>query len=69
MAQLGVDIMRISPQSAHTAEIAALFKRALLYPGEVVSVAVQLDGLAAGETCNGYWHGAAGIERVPAHSP
>ena len=25
-----------------------------------------LDRLAAAETCNGYWHGAAGFERVPA---
>jgi collagenase-like PrtC family protease len=68
MARLGVDIVRISPQSAHIAEIAALFKRVLLNPGEVVAVAAQLDGLTAGETCNGFWHGAAGIERVPAQT-
>jgi len=67
MARLGVDIVRISPQSAHITEIAARFKRVLLNPGEVVTVAAQLDALTAGETCNGYWHGAAGIERVPAH--
>jgi len=68
MARLGVDIARISPQSGHIAEIAALVKRVLLDPGEVVTVAAQLDGLTAGETCNGYWHGTAGIERVLAHS-
>jgi len=67
MARLGVDIVRISPQSEHIAEIAALVKRVLLYPGEVVTVAAQLEWLTAGETCNGFWHGAAGIERVPAH--
>lgn len=69
MARLGVDIVRISPQSAHIAEIAALVKRMLLNSGEVVTVAAQLDGLTAGDTCNGFWHGAAGIERVLAHSP
>jgi collagenase-like PrtC family protease len=69
MARLGVDIVRISPQSAHIAEIAARFKRVLLNPGEVVTVAAQLDGLTAGETCNGYWHGAAGIERVLVNPP
>ena len=67
MARLGVDIARISPQSGHIAEIAALVKRVLLDPGEVVTVAAQLDGLAAEGTCNGYWHGAAGIEQVLAH--
>ena len=66
MARLGVDIVRISPQSAHIAEIAALLKRVLLNPGEVVAVAAQLEGLTAAETCNGFWHGAAGIEREPA---
>ena len=69
MARLGVDIVRISPQSAHTAEIAGLIKRVLLEPGEVMTVAAQLEGLTAAETCNGFWHGAAGIERVLANSP
>jgi hypothetical protein len=39
----------------------------LLNPGEVATIAAQLDGLTAGETCNGYWHGAAGIEQVHTH--
>ncbi len=69
MARLGVDIVRVSPQSAHITEIAALLKRVLLNPGEVVTVAEQIEALTAGETCNGFWHGAAGIEQVPAHSP
>lgn len=68
MARLGVDIVRVSPQSAHIAEIAALVKRVLLDPGEIGTVAVQLDGLTAAETCNGFWHGTAGMERVPAQT-
>lgn len=64
MARLGVDLVRISPQTGHITEIAALFKRALLDPGEVEAVAAQLDMLAAEGTCNGYWHGASGIEQV-----
>ena len=68
MAWLGVDIVRISPQSAHIAEIAALVKRVLLDPAEVVTVAAQLNALTAGGTCNGFWHGSAGIEQVLAHS-
>ena len=68
MARLGVDIARMSPQPAHTAEIAALLKRALLDPEAAAEVAVQLDRMAAAETCNGYWHGVPGFERVPALS-
>lgn len=66
MARLGVDIARMSPQAAHTVEIAALLKRALLHPGAAMEAAAELDRLAATDTCDGYWHGAAGIERVAA---
>lgn len=67
MERLGVDIVRISPQPAHMAEIARLFKRVLQNPGEAVTVAAQLDGLTPEETCNGFWHDSSGIERVHAH--
>jgi collagenase-like PrtC family protease len=66
MARLGVDIVRISPRPAGMREIAALLKRALQDPGEAAEVAARLDGFAGAETCNGFWHGAAGIKRVPA---
>lgn len=66
MARLGADIVRIGPRSASIAWTAALVKRALRDPGEVAEVAGRLDALAEAETCNGFWHGAAGIERVPA---
>ena len=65
MARLGVNVARISPRSAHIAEIAGLIKHVLRNPGDAVTVAAQLDGLTAEGTCNGFWHGAAGIERVP----
>jgi len=64
MAQLGVNVVRISPQSAHVVEITELFKRVLRNPGEAATVAAQLDGLASEETCNGFWHDSAGIERI-----
>ena len=66
MAQLGVDTVRISPRPAAIGEIAGLLKRALRDPGEAAEVAARLDGLAGAETCNGYWHGTHGIERVSA---
>lgn len=66
MARLGVDIVRISPQTAGIGEIAASLKCALRDPGEAAEVAARLDKLAGAETCNGFWHGAPGIERLPA---
>lgn len=68
MERLGVDIVRIGPQSARINEIAGLFKRVLRNPGEAQAVAAQLDELTPEETCNGFWHGSAGIERVPAQA-
>jgi collagenase-like PrtC family protease len=64
MAQLGVNVVRISPQSAHVAEIAELFKRVLRNPGEAATDAAQLERLTSEETCNGFWHDSAGIERI-----
>ena len=66
MARLGVAVARMSPQAAHTTEIAALLKLALRGPDDAPEIAAQLDRLAAGNTCNGYWHGAAGFERASA---
>lgn len=66
MASLGVDIVRISPESPRVPEIAALVKRALLDSGEAAAVAARLDALSGAGTCNGFWYGAPGIDRVPA---
>ena len=66
MARLGVDVIRLSPRSQGMAEIAALFRRVAQQPGEAAAAAAQLNAVAPGDTCNGYWHGAPGIERVDA---
>lgn len=67
MERLGVDIARIVPPSAHVAEVVGLFEHALRNPGDSVTVSAQLDELTQDEACNGFWHGVAGNERVPAH--
>jgi collagenase-like PrtC family protease len=58
---LGVDILRISPQSQHMEQIIALFDQSLrdaLVPAEA---AAQLNALMPVGPCNGYWHGEAGM--------
>ncbi len=62
LVALGVDAVRISPQSEHTAEIICCFR-------DVIEKRVTpVDGLAAvrrfmnGEPCNGYWYGLPGMD-------
>ena len=61
------ELLRISPQGAHTAEVLALFRRAL--DGELAPAAALAAGapLMVADACNGFWHGRAGAEHhVPA---
>lgn len=66
LAGLGVDVLRISPQSRHTPEIIEVFRQCLngaLLPGDVLPV---LERMAPGALCDGYWHGRPGLEQ-PRH--
>lgn len=62
----GAEVLRISPQGAHTRQIIELF-RAALDDGRSPA-----DALAASrewmveEPCNGFWHGRAGVEQYVA---
>ena len=66
LAQAGVDVLRISPQSAHTLEIAALFRQCLERPVDTAAAARQIESLMPARACNGYWHGKPGLEQVVA---
>ena len=63
MAALGVDVLRISPQSQGTLAVLAAFdalrRGAPPQPGSLAS-------LTAGQACNGLWHGKAGLEQEAA---
>ena len=61
---MGVDVLRLSPQSRHMAEVVRLFDA--VRRGELAPAAGQqgLRDLLPGEPCNGYWHGKAGLEQV-----
>ena len=62
METLGVDVMRLSPQSHHMAKVVEAF--AAVRDGEITASEGQLRvaRVAAGETCNGYWYGEAGMD-------
>ncbi len=57
LAAAGVDVLRLSPQAEHMAEVVAAFRTALDGGhGEPAALA----GLTAGAPSNGYWYGGAG---------
>jgi collagenase-like PrtC family protease len=61
MRRLGIDVVRISPQSERTDEVIALFDQALTGVLEPAEAGQQLDALMPTGPCDGYWHGAAGM--------
>ena len=56
---LGVDVVRVSPQSMHMPAIIGAFRQLCdRLP------AAPLDALRPAAPCNGYWHGVPGVEYV-----
>lgn len=63
MRQLGVDVVRTSPQPAYTGEVVAAFRAAL---DGIMSAAEAQAALAPclfDAPCDGYWHGRPGLEQ------
>ncbi|MGI9135199.1 MAG: ubiquinone anaerobic biosynthesis protein UbiV, partial [Rhodoferax sp.] len=64
MRALGVNVVRLSPQSQHMAEVVALYRQTLagsLSPGEALA---RMQPLMPAQGCNGYWHGQPGLDQV-----
>jgi collagenase-like PrtC family protease len=61
---LGIDVLRITPQAEHTAEVVAAFHRARSKPG-APPAADALDAYMPAGRCNGYWHGEPGMALRP----
>jgi O2-independent ubiquinone biosynthesis protein UbiV len=65
---LGVDVMRISPQSSGTMEVIEVYD--LLRKGRIGTKEARgrIDALLQGPAANGYWHGKPGMERHAAEA-
>ncbi|MES2012913.1 MAG: U32 family peptidase [Pseudomonadota bacterium] len=63
MQQIGVDIVRISPQPEHTGEVVAAFSKAIAHVASASEVKVTLAPYLFDAPCDGYWHGRSGIEQ------
>jgi len=64
MQDLGVDVVRLSPQSQNMAEIIAVFDAARQRTLDPHDALARLQPLMPAEGCNGYWHGQPGLDQV-----
>ncbi len=62
MAQMQVDVLRLSPQAKGMAEVVEVFDAARM--GRKISDST-VSWQANSEWCNGYWYGEAGMVRLP----
>lgn len=69
MQQIGVDIVRISPQPEHTAEVVAAFSAAIAHVASASEAKAKLAPYLFDAPCDGYWHGRSGIEQSMETSP
>ncbi len=66
MRDLGVDILRISPQSQHTVALLGVFRRHIDGTLDAEAARSEMVDLGLAEPCNGFWHGKAGLEQIAA---
>ena len=64
MRSMGVDVVRLSPQARHMAEVIALFDAARMKTLAPADAMARLQPLMPGQGCNGYWHGRPGLEQT-----
>lgn len=64
MRALGVDVVRLSPQSQNMTEIVAIFDAARHRTFKPEDALARMQPLMPAEGCNGYWHGQPGLDQV-----
>lgn len=63
MRQLGVDVLRISPQAEHTEQVIKTFRSVIDGAMSTVEAKTALAPCLFDAPCDGYWHGRSGIEQ------
>ena len=64
MRSLGVDVVRLSPQSQNMADVVAVFDAGRKHTLSPQHALARLQPLMPFEGCNGYWHGQPGLDQV-----
>lgn len=62
MRALGVDVVRLSPQSKHMGQIIGAFDVVRRDPAQAAATARMMAPLLPAAACNGYWYGKPGME-------
>ena len=68
MEALGVDVVRISPQSQHTGAVVTQYRDVLHAKTTPVQALQQMAALMPDEPCNGFWYGQPGQDWVQSQS-
>ena len=66
LRELGIDILRISPQSQHTPALLEVFRARLDGTLDASAARTQMAGLGLAEPCNGFWYGKPGLDQIAA---
>lgn len=66
MRAMGVDVVRLSPQSTNMPAILALVRAAVDGAISPAEAAARMAPLMPAEACDGFWHGRPGLERCAA---
>ena len=61
---LGVDLLRLSPQSQHMVEVIAAFDAARRAAQPDPAALERMRALMPAPPCNGYWHGKPGLDLI-----
>ena len=64
MQNLGVGVVRLSPQSQDMAEVIGVFDAARKHTLSPQDALARLQPLMPDRGCNGYWHGQPGLDQV-----
>ena len=66
LRELGVDVLRISPQSQHTTELLGVFRARLDGALDVPAARSSMAALEVAAPCNGFWYGKPGLDQIAA---
>jgi collagenase-like PrtC family protease len=64
MRALGVDVLRLSPQSTHMQDVIRVFDAARVQALDPQEALARLQPLMPDQGCNGYWHGRPGMDQA-----
>lgn len=64
LRDLGVDVLRLSPQSQHMDQVVAAFRAVLDGQESAAAAHERLTPLMPAGPCNGYWHDRPGLDMV-----